>query len=113
MGARLLPLTLHGMRALARVGSSIAALLIEAGRVPVETHPWSLRERLGLPHDPPLGVGSHEWDAIAAALAALAVALGRPVVAASWDCALVLGLECSRARWLSGRIELTGSPVCR
>ncbi|MCE4611834.1 MAG: hypothetical protein F7B17_07690 [Desulfurococcales archaeon] len=106
MGARLLPLTLYGMRKLARVGSSIAALLLEAGRIPVETHPWSLREDLGLPQEPPEGLGDHEWDALAAALAALAVAIGAPRLAASWDCALVLGIEGYRARWSGGRMVL-------
>ena len=106
MGARLLPLTLHGMKRLAMVGSSIAALLIEAGRIPVETHPWSLRQDLGLPHEPPEGLGGHEWDALAAALAALAVAIGAPRLAASWDCALVLGIEGYRARWSGGRVVL-------
>jgi predicted nuclease with RNAse H fold len=107
MGARLLPLTLPGMARLARVGVSLAALLREAGRVAVETHPLSLWESMGLPRHPPWGMGPHEWDAVAAALAALAVAIGRPLAAAAWDCVLVIGAEGLRARLgPPGEIEL-------
>ncbi len=93
MGARLLPLTLWGMRKLSLVGFSISMLLIEAGSIPVETHPRSFRENTGLQHQPPLGMGRHEWDAVTSALAAYALASGRPLIAVSDECIMVLGLD--------------------
>lgn len=69
LGARLLP-GWASMRRLAVLGVAIAALLQEAGAVPVETHPYTASLLAGIPRVE--GLGRHEWEAIAAAAAAAA-----------------------------------------
>lgn len=69
LGARLLP-GWPSMRRLAALGVALAALLQEAGVVPVETHPTTAARLAGIPAA--RGLGRHEWEAALAAAAAAA-----------------------------------------
>jgi len=69
LGARLLP-GWPSMRKLAFLGAAVAALMQEAGVVPVETHPYTASLLAGIPRVE--GLGRHEWEAVAAAAAAAA-----------------------------------------
>ncbi len=86
LGARLLP-GWASMRRLAAIGVALAALLQEAGVVPVETHPYTAAAIARIPWA--VGMGRHEWEAVAAAAAAAAWVEGRAVEVEGPDGCLV------------------------
>ena len=91
LGAKFLPGGSPGMKALSTVGLSIAWLLRETGRVPVETHPATAARLLGVDRRRVwrlLG-GRHAGDAYLAALAALCYVENKALIVEEEDGLLV------------------------
>jgi len=90
LGARLLPLG-GGMTTLAIQGSIAASLLLEAGFIVVETHPYTVSRLTGLDRAIIRSIlGRNAGDAFLAAAAAAALAEGRVMVICQDDGIMVL-----------------------
>jgi len=99
--ARLLPGGTPPMRALAAIGYSIKHLALEAGTLPLETHPSTAYKVLGIDRDEATRLlGRHAADALVAAATAACYVEGKALIVEAGGGRLVFpGEECREKVW--------------